>query len=167
MPRSIYRSDISQEDIKKIVNFSYGINKLISDPFGRWGTVLDLGPTAMIVPIWCKTGMGWQLSCHHKYVKEAIGIDRHTMSRLAKYLNIKSRDLVQLLYKLGMLSVDPADHTTVLQDFTGIILGADLSTTGNGYIVEKRRALDGFTQSDERKSQRLSDKGNPEAVNGN
>jgi hypothetical protein len=148
MANTIYRSDISQDEIKIIVNFSYGVRKMARDPGRKFGTVLFLGKFEMLLPTWFKAGMGWQLSCQRVFTREAVGIERHSMHRLAKYLGIRTADLVKLLVKCSMLSGDPVKDDCYLHNYSGSTFESDKVESGYGYIVEMRRAMHGFSQSD-------------------
>jgi hypothetical protein len=155
----MYRSDISQEEIKIIVNFSYGLRKMARDPGRKFGTVLFLGEVEMLLPTWYKSGMGWKFSCRRLFTREAIGIERHAMHRLAKYLGLRTQDLVQLLDKVSMLSGDPIYADNRLHTYTGNLFESSEVESGYGYIVEMRRAMYGFSQSDERKNSSVREVG--------
>lgn len=155
MSKSLYRKDISHQEYKILVNFSYGLNKMINDSYMRWGKVLFLGEVNLSLPLWYRSLTEWKLSCFRTFQREAVGIDRHAMNKLAKYLGMRTQDLVALLYKLSMLAVDPLNNN-VLNSYTGMLSGTDSVESGYGYIVEKRRALNGFAHSEDRNQERLA-----------
>lgn len=160
MANSLYRRDISRQEIKTIINFSYGLGKMIDNPNLYGGHVLYLGTTEMLLPTWYRSINGWQLSCHRIFKRDALGIERHTMSKLAKYLGIRTQDLVRILYNCSMISVVPHDESNLLHSYTGTSAWSNIEESGYGYVLEKRRALSGFVQSEDRQQERIFN--NPE-----
>jgi hypothetical protein len=108
----------------------------------------DLGEVEMTLPVWYMAGDGWTLSGYKVFSKAAIGLETYEFRRVCKYLRVREHELINLLFRLSMLSVvqgqQISEKRQLRQQFKGRRKGefADNSPLGTafGFVIERRRS---------------------------
>lgn len=149
-----HRKDINFADLSLLAQLARALDRV---RINSVSPVYELGETDMLIARWTEGGNGWELSRYKVVRQEALGISRNSMLRLCRdYLHVSLADVLDLLYRLSMISVTPdtrvGDKPLFRQSFSGPTrANANLFGAGYmkefvkaGFIIEKRRAIGGF-----------------------
>jgi hypothetical protein len=147
-----HRTDISAEDMKLLVCFTYALQVVF---INNCSPVYVLGEVPMLLPYWFVSGDGWKLSSYKEVNQAAIGLSRNAMKHICEeYLHVPVKVMLDVLWRLAMVAVVPGttvyDPPRFRMPFDGI--PRDLSEWGyverkhvrEGFIIEQRRAEGGF-----------------------
>lgn len=147
---TIHRKDITGGEMYLLARFSHALDTL-SDEVGN-SLVWEIGACEVWLPVWYLSAGGWQLSNYKKFTKEIIGIQKHDMRRIARYMRVRECELVKLLFRFSILAVVAERSTSAKPRFRMSFYGVKSSWGGgaptslikDAFVLEKRRALGGF-----------------------
>lgn len=147
MSQTTHRRDISAADFKLLAAFSHAIANLMDNQERL--LYRELGAIELILPTWKYNEQikDWEIAAYKLYRKEAIGINTADFRRMCRYLKTKEAEVIDLLFRLSMLSqesVPQTRHKTFRQHFHSQLIGEPMVEAGFGFVLEKRRTLGEF-----------------------
>lgn len=150
---TMHRADFSTVEFSLFNMFCWAlmlmkVNKYDSDS-PRY--LRHLCETKLCLPVWRLTDDNvWVLKKYRTYNKQAICIDIPAMRNICRAIHLTEAELVRLLYKLSMLSVDPTKpdcmgiHGMYVTEFPEHMFAAWMKEKHVGYVIEARRALGAY-----------------------
>lgn len=150
MGTTVHRRDITHADFSLLARFCHALTVL--DGFAGTSVYWELGKVPMTLPIWFLAGSGWTLAGYKVFTREAIWLETSVFRRICRYLQVKEPQLVDLLFRLSMLSVVSGQQLheprRIRQPFTGKLAddAGRKSSVPDGFVIERRRATGGFRQ---------------------
>jgi hypothetical protein len=105
---TLHRRDLEHSVFYAAARFFYGMTKVRARV--DWTTlripqVLELGEIELSLPVWHKTGAGWEFSEYKKFNKEALGVTMAMMRAIGRYLDMRESDILNALHLLSIISV--------------------------------------------------------------
>jgi len=144
---TLHRRDISSSDLTCLAKFIHAL-LVLSGANGRlpW----ELGNVTMLLPVWYLCASGWRLSNYKEFRQEALGILVPDFRRVCRYIRVSEFQMIDCLLRLSMISVVRGQRLSekpmFKQPFHGLpisLAGAEPSTEF-GYVIERRRIVEGF-----------------------
>lgn len=140
-----HRRDIGISDFQQLAQFSRALHVIKRPDIPS--IVWLLGERELWLPVWYLADT-WRLSAFKPFQEEAIGIETCDFRRVSRYLRIKEPELIALLFRLSIISVQPGlskfDKPSFRMPLGSISNSQEGSTNiREGFVLERRRTLDG------------------------
>jgi hypothetical protein len=107
---TLHRRDVEHMDFYVVARFIHALIKVrvevkVDEKTSlRIPQVLEVGVVEMCLPVWHKTGEGWQFSEYKTFAREGLGLTVAMMRAIVNYLGIRESAIVNALQSLSMIS---------------------------------------------------------------
>lgn len=150
---SMHRTDINSTEFCFLSQFCWALQHMRMDKYDSDSPLYlrHVCEAQMCLPVWQQTNDNiWTLKKYRKYCKQAICIDIAAMRNLCRAIKFREKEMVRLLFKFSMLSVDPSKPSVMgksgmyVTEFPDHMFDPWIVVKPVGYIIEARRALGAF-----------------------
>lgn len=102
---TLHKRGATNEEFYIVARFIFALMH-IKVPKYKIPLLLDIGTKDLRLPVWRKTGSGWQLAEYKVFSKEAYGLPVPMMRAISRKLSIGENHILEALHSLSMISVD-------------------------------------------------------------
>jgi len=150
---SMHRTDITNFEFCFLSQFCWALQHMRMNKYNSDSPLYlrHVSETQMCLPVWQLTNDNvWALKKYRTYYKQAVCIDMEAMRNLCRAIKLREGEIIRLLFKLSMLSVDPLKPIVMgkngmyVTEFPDHMFEPWMAVKPVGYIIEARRALGAF-----------------------